>query len=181
MDAFDYRPDAERARKTVDVAPAEPAAETSAAERLAARVGNQAFAQIARDGAGILPNGTAHPDVEAVIASSRGAGRTLEPSVRDRYEQGLGDSLEDVRVHTDERADVLARSVSARAFTTGADVYFAGGEYEPGSAEGDRLLAHELTHVTQQRGAPTSGPLVVSEPGDALEDEAEAATRELAG
>ena len=71
-------------------------------------------------------------------------------------------------------ANALTRSVSARAFTTGADVYFAGGEYRPGSSEGDRLLAHELTHVVQQRGAPASGPLQVSQPGDALEVEADA-------
>jgi hypothetical protein len=78
-----------------------------------------------------------------------------------------------VRVHTDPTADALARSVSARAFTTGTDVYFAAGEYRPGSSDGDSLLAHELTHVTQQRGAPTSGPLTVSEPGDAMETEAD--------
>jgi hypothetical protein len=64
--------------------------------------------------------------------------------------------------------------VSARAFTTGTDVYFASGEYRPGTSDGDSLLAHELTHVTQQRGAPASGPLTVSEPGDAMETEADA-------
>jgi hypothetical protein len=74
----------------------------------------------------------------------------------------------------------LNRSVSARAFATGTDVYVANGEYSPGSADGDRLIAHELAHVVQQRGAPSSGPLTVSNPGDALETKADAVADELA-
>jgi hypothetical protein len=59
------------------------------------------------------------------------------------------------------------------------DVYFAEGEYKPGSPSGDELLAHELTHVVQQRGARTAGPLTVSEPGDSSEREAEAVARDF--
>ena len=59
-----------------------------------------------------------------------------------------------MRVHKDGEADSLARSVSARAFTTGTDVYFADGEFKPDSPEGKELIAHELAHVVQQRGAP---------------------------
>ena len=84
----------------------------------------------------------------------------------------LGD-LSDVRVHTDDTSDRLNRSVSARAFATGSDVYFAKGEYNPGSASGDKLIAHELAHVVQQRGSSASGPLAVSQPGDAMEREAD--------
>jgi hypothetical protein len=143
--------------------------------RLAATVGNRAFgAMIGRVGEGILPDGTAHPDVEAMIARTRGAGSPLAPGSRESASAELGDSLDDVRVHHDDTADALARSVSARAFTTGADVYFARGEYQPGASSGDELLTHELAHVVQQRGAPTTGPLTVSMPGDALETEAEA-------
>ena len=142
-------------------------------ETLASNVGNQAFgAIIGRQGAGILPDGTAHPDIESAIARSRGGGssldtRMLAPEVRSEFS--------DVKVHADAGADALARSVSARAFTTGSDVFFASGEYRPGTSEGNSLLAHELAHVVQQRGAPTSGPLTVSNPGDALEVEADAA------
>ena len=143
--------------------------------RLASTVGNHAFgAMIGRVGDGILPDGTAHPDVEAMIARTRGAGSPLAPGSRESASERLGDSLEDVRVHHDDTADALARSVSARAFTTGSDVYFARGEYQPGSSGGDELLTHELAHVVQQRDAPTTGPLTVSMPGDALETEAEA-------
>ena len=156
------------------------APEPDSLERLASNVGNRAFATLAREGAGILPDGRAHPDVEAAIARGRGSGAPLDGGVRGRLGPSLGDDLADVRVHADDHSDALARSVSARAFTTGSDLYFAKGEYAPGSGEGDRLLAHELTHVVQQRGAPTGGPLTVSQPGDALEAEADRAAGELA-
>ncbi|HEX4520574.1 MAG TPA: DUF4157 domain-containing protein [Gaiellaceae bacterium] len=151
------------------------------AQRLASTMGNQAFSALARQGAGILPDGRAHPDVESAIAQTRGGGQKLDDGSREKIGGGLGDSLNDVRVHADDHANALAQSVSARAFTTGTDVYFAKGEHNPGSSEGQQLLAHELTHVVQQRGASTSGPLQVSQPGDALENEAEAAAGDLVG
>ena len=156
------------------------APEPDPVERLASSVGNRAFAALARQGEGILPDGRAHPDVEAAIAASRGGGRALDGAVRERLAPGLGDPLADVRVHEGPDADHLARAVSARAFAVGSDLFFAEGEHRPGTSEGNRLLAHELTHVVQQRGAPTSGPLSVSQPGDALEREADRAADELA-
>jgi hypothetical protein len=146
---------------------------------VASSTGNAAFARFAEPGSGILPGGRVHPDVESAIAAARGHGRALDAPVRERVGEALGDSLTDVRVHADERADALARSVSARAFTTGTDIFFAHGEYRPRTASGDVLLAHELTHVVQQRGGPATGPLTVTDSGGALEAEAEAMAREL--
>jgi Domain of unknown function (DUF4157) len=154
-------------------------AEAAPLERLASGVGNQAFASLARDGAGIMPNGRAHPDVEMAIARSRGRGSALDEGVRGRIAPALGDDLGDVRVHDDDHADTLARSVQARAFATGSDVFFAKGEYQPNTSSGDKLLAHELSHVVQQRGAPTSGPMMVSQPGDAMEVEADRTAHEI--
>jgi hypothetical protein len=158
-----------------------PAPELSDNERLASAVGNQAFSALARQGAGILPDGRAHPDVESAISQTRGGGQQLDQGSRQKIGGELGDSLDDVRVHTDDHAARLASSVSARAFTTGSDIYFAKGEHNPGSSDGQQLLAHELTHVVQQRGASTSGPLTVSQPGDALENEAEATASDVVG
>jgi Domain of unknown function (DUF4157) len=141
--------------------------------RLASDVGNHAFGNtLAREGAGIMPSGDVHPEVQGRIDATRGSGAGLPAGVRDRFEGELG-PLGDVKVHTDDTADQLNRSVSAKAFATGTDVYFAKGEYNPGSADGDRLIAHELAHVVQQRGAANTGPLAVSNPGDALETEAD--------
>jgi hypothetical protein len=159
----------------------EPSESRGALLDVAAAVGNAAFGRLARSGAGLLPGGRVHGDVERALAARRGQGRALDSATRERVGEHLGDPLDDVRVHDDAAAAQLSRSVSARAFTTGSDVYFAEGEYRPGTGEGDRLLAHELTHVVQQRGAPASGPLTVSEPGDALEREAEATPHELLG
>jgi len=122
--------------------------------------------------AGRQDAGEVHPEVQSTINSTRGGGSTLDPGVAARMEPSLGD-LSDVRVHTSSTADSLNTAVAARAFATGTDVYFAQGEYKPNTTDGDRLIAHELAHVVQQRGAPTSGPLTVSQPGDALEREAD--------
>jgi hypothetical protein len=157
--------------------------QASPVESLASQVGNHAFTQsIGRmQGDGLLEGGAVHPSVEKAIASSRGSGTSLDRGVREKFSGQLGDSLSDVKIHADSTSDALARSVSARAFATGSDVYFAQGEYKPGTADGDKLLAHELTHVVQQRGAPTSGPMTVSTPGDAMETQADAVADELAG
>lgn len=153
----------------------------SPVESLASNVGNHAFGQVVgrMQGDGLLEGGAVHPSVEKAISSSRGSGASLDRGVQEKFGPQLGDSLSDVRVHADSTADALARSVSARAFATGNDVYFAQGEYKPGTQDGDKLLAHELTHVVQQRGAPTSGPMTVSNPGDAMETQADAVADEL--
>src|SRR3954447_10753788 len=80
--------------------------------QLAADVGNSAFGStLARDGAGILPTGQVHPEVQGKIDSTRGGGAGLDDGVRGRFESTLGD-LGDVRVHTDDTADALNQSVS---------------------------------------------------------------------
>jgi hypothetical protein len=144
--------------------------------------GRSALARIlAREGAGLLPGGGVHPAVESLIDRRRGAGRVVDERVRRQVEPLTGSSLRNVRVHDDSAADALARSVQARAFATGRDLFFARGEYRPGTASGDRLLAHELTHAVQQHGATLSGPLRVTEPGDRFERDAERTAREAGG
>jgi hypothetical protein len=146
---------------------------------LASAIGNHAFTDLVA-GEGVLPDGSVHPAVQQTLARTQGGGAPLDGMSAARFSEGLGESIADVRIHTDATADSLNDAVSARAFTTGSDIYFAQGEYRPGTSDGDRLLAHELSHVIQQRGAPATGDMTVSEPGDALETEAEATARELA-
>ncbi|MBX0331308.1 DUF4157 domain-containing protein [Oscillochloris sp. ZM17-4] len=90
------------------------------------------------------------PAVESGVAQLRGGGRPLAPETRGVMEQRMGHDFSQVRVHTDARAGDLARQIHARAFAVGSDVAFAPGQYRPASPEGQRLLAHELTHVAQQ-------------------------------
>jgi hypothetical protein len=152
-------------------------------ERAASASGNRGFARlIARmhAGEGILAGGLVHPDVEAAIAASAGGGRPLAGSLTQRLERSFGTPLGDVRVHADEHAAALSRAVSARAFTVGSDIFFGEGEYRPASRDGTELITHEVAHVVQQRGMPSDGPLIVSQPGDSTEREAEALARDLA-
>ena len=147
---------------------------------LVSGVGNHAFGSaVARQGHGIMASGEVTPDVQSTINSSRGSGQSLDSNVAARLSPSLGD-LSDVRVHTDTQAHDLNHAVSARAFATGTDVYFAQNEYKPNTSDGDKLIAHELAHVVQQRGAPTSGPLTVSQPGDAMETEADSVADQIA-
>ena len=77
-------------------------------------------------------------------------GRALQASIQREMESGFGHDFSRVRVHHDSPAHDLARSVNARAFTLGGDIYFGKNQYRPGSNVGRHLLAHELTHVVQQ-------------------------------
>ena len=106
------------------------------------------------------------------IESMRGGGSALDQGARAEMEGSLSDSFADVRVHTGGEAARLNRSLGAKAFTTGSDVFFA-----EGASPADKgLLAHELTHVTQQRGMAGAGPMTVGPADDAYEAAAEASS-----
>jgi len=85
------------------------------------------------------------------IQSIKGGGQPLSAKSRAFFEPRFGRDFSRVRVHNDSTAAALARSVNARAFTLGTDIVFNSGAYVPGTVSGRRLMAHELTHVVQQR------------------------------
>jgi hypothetical protein len=126
-----------------------------------------------------LPGGRAAPAFTDRVDAARGGGRPLPRATRERLDDALGPAVAGMRVHADARADALARAVAARAFTVGSDVFFAGGEYRPGSAAGDELIAHEAAHVAQQAGAAAAGPLTIMPADDAREREADAVARAM--
>ena len=135
-----------------------------------------------RDDAGV-PERTS-PVLDAVGSDS---GHRLAPEVRAEMEAGLGADFSDVRIHTDARAAAAAAAIAAKAYTVGNEVVFGHGFFNPDRAEGKHILAHELTHVLQQRTAPMpavgiGSEVAVSNPSDSFEQEAEAtATRILSG
>ncbi len=114
-------------------------------------------------------------------------GRPIEPDVREDMEARLGHDFSDVRIHDDAAAADSAKAVNAHAYTVGSNVVFQRDVYDPGSQQGRTTLAHELTHVIQQRSGPvdgTSAPggIKVSDPSDRFEREASAnADRVMAG
>jgi hypothetical protein len=95
--------------------------------------------------------GMISPRTESVISSIRGGGQPLSPVSRAFFEPRFGVDFSNVRVHADSKAAYLAGSIQAKAFTIGRDVVFGAGQYAPETSGGKHLLAHELTHVVQQR------------------------------
>jgi Domain of unknown function (DUF4157) len=97
-------------------------------------------------------SGEASTDLESSINQAKGGGQPLDVNLQQSMGQAMGADFSGVKVHTDGQADTLNRSIQARAFTTGQDLFFKQGEYNPGSRSGQELIAHELTHVVQQTG-----------------------------
>jgi hypothetical protein len=89
--------------------------------------------------------------LEQRIQNSRGNGNPLPDNVLKDMEQQFGKDFSRVVIHNDNEAAELCKELNARAFTFGSDIYFAPGEFSPETERGRELLAHELTHVVQQR------------------------------
>lgn len=137
-------------------------------------VGNQGVAAVLQDDE-VSP-------VHDVINS--GSGQPLDPAVRTDMETRLGHDFGNVRVHTDARAGESARAVNAHAYTVGSSIVFQRDRYDPSSEAGRITLAHELTHVVQQRSGPVdgtaaSGGIRVSDPSDRFEREAAATAEQV--
>jgi len=120
------------------------------------------------------PTRSGEAQVPSIVHEAlRQSGRQLETETRLTMESRFGHSFSDVAVHTDDTAARSADSVGARAYTVGHHIVFARGAYAPQSSRGRLLLAHELTHVLQQRGASSGGALRIGTDGDQLEHQAD--------
>ena len=132
----------------------------------------------------VHPDSTRHseapPLVHEALASS---GESLDSGVRKSMERHFGHDFGRVRVHVDGAAERSARAIGALAYTSGSHIVFGRGEYEPSTREGQRLLAHELTHVVQQTGGgiPPGGVVQRNAFEPAIEDEARNQAAMIAG
>ncbi len=118
-------------------------------------IGNQAVQRILGESSALkhgadVEDDTA-PDFEQQLSRARAEGQPISPAVQRQMEGAMGASFSGVRVHNGPRSAELSRKTNARALTYGQNIYFNEGELSPGSTEGRRLLAHELTHTVQQR------------------------------
>lgn len=119
----------------------------------------------------------APPIIPEVLRSS---GQPLDGAVRAFMEPRFKHDFSQVRVHRDTRSAESARAVHALAYTVGRDVVFGDGQYAPATPAGQRLLAHELSHVVQQAGAQANRqPVGVTAADDDSEQEAEIASRSI--
>jgi hypothetical protein len=141
------------------------------------QAGNAGVAQLLRD----------DNDGDAVQQLVSRGGQPLDEETRGEMESAFGQDFGEVRVHTGDDASASAQRLGARAYTVGNDVVFGAGAYDVESATGRHTLAHELTHVVQQRSGPVDGEdtgtgVRVSDPGDRFERAAEeTAARVLSG
>lgn len=96
-------------------------------------------------------------DTANAITASKGKGSTMDKATQSFMSNRFGADFSRIKIHTDGEAVQLNRQLQAKAFTVGSDIYFNEGQYNPGSASGKHLLAHELTHTLQQGGTNASG------------------------
>jgi hypothetical protein len=113
----------------------------------AGRVQRQITVRSAGDAGGELSS-----EWEGELQRAKSGGQPLSQLVKEPMERAFGADFGGLRVHTGAQADMLARSIQAKAFTTGQDVFFRQGAYEPGSRGGKESIAHELTQVKKQSG-----------------------------
>jgi len=122
-------------------------------------------------------------DLETQINRARSGGQPLDSTAQNQMSASLGYDFSGVRVHTGPESDELNKQLRAKAFTTGPDIFFKRGAYDPASSSGQELIAHELSHVVQQSTGRVSGSgsgMTVRPAGDALEQEADALANQAA-
>jgi ribosomal protein S27E len=101
--------------------------------------------------------------ISSQLFSSKGSGSPLPKQTNKHMSNALGTDFSEVKIHTSNNAIQMNKSLNAKAFTHGSDIYFNQGEYNPSGADGKRLLAHELTHVVQQN-AVSGHPMINKTP-----------------
>lgn len=125
-----------------------------------------------------LEGGAVDSDMSSAINSARGGGTALAEGVRNAAEHTMGSDFSNVRVHQDAQSDVLNRSMTAKAFTTGSDIFLRADQ----NSSDTGLMAHELRHVDQQRSGAVSGGgggMTVGAADDAHEHDADAVAAQV--
>ena len=95
-------------------------------------------------------------NIEQNLAASKGGGSPMDTGTKNQMESGFGADFSGVRIHNDSNAVQMNQELGSQAFANGNDIYFNEGKYNPGSSDGQHLLAHELTHTVQQGASPAS-------------------------
>jgi hypothetical protein len=154
---------------------------TGGLAELQRKVGNQAVQRLVQRSGGEASE--IDDETTNRINSERGGGQPLDTNLQQEMGGSLGADFSDVKVHTGAESDSLNKDLGARAFTTGKDIFFKEGAYDPGSSQGKELVAHELTHVVQQGTGAVGGEgrMKVNQPGDSFEQEADSVAQQATG
>lgn len=143
------------------------------------QIGNQAIQRLLAQRSGEGPS-EVDDETASRINSARGGGQSLDASMQAQMSQAMGHDFSGVNVHTSSESHALNEQLGAKAFTTGQDVFFREGAYNPDSSDGQELIAHELTHVVQQSTGAVGGggsKMTVNAPGDSFEQEADSVAK----
>lgn len=163
--------------------PARSKSDVGAVLTLQQKVGNQAVQRLLAQRKG-EEGFDLDSDTAGRINQARGGGQPLDGAVQAKMSEQLGHDFSGVRVHNSTESDALNKDLSAKAFTTGQDIFFKAGAYDPGSSSGQELLAHELTHVVQQSTGQVpggGGGMTVRPAGDSFEQEADRVAQQATG
>ncbi|HUG30932.1 MAG TPA: DUF4157 domain-containing protein [Candidatus Limnocylindria bacterium] len=168
----------EKSSPSTDAAPSRPLGMHDAASllHLQRTVGNAGVVQMLAEDREAPAEDEPSPVHDVV---GKGGGAPLDEGTRSSMESSFGQDFSDVRVHTDEQASKSAAAVGANAYTVGSDIVFRGGHFDSSSPTGQRTIAHELSHVVQQRSGPVEGTdapggIKLSSPDDRFERAADA-------
>ena len=131
-----------------------------------------------RSGQGPSP---VNEETASTINSRRGSGQSLDEGIANKAGSVMGQDFSGVNIHNDSTADNLSRNLGAVAFTTGNDIFFRSGAYNPKSNDGQKLISHELTHVVQQGASTPSvqSKMTVNNPNDQYEAEADSVASQV--
>lgn len=148
--------------------------DATAVQQMQQTVGNTAVQRYLAQRSGSGPT-EIDDDTSNAINQQRGGGHGLDDGMAAKAGATMGQDFSGVKIHTDSQADQLSHQLGAKAFTTGNDIFFRAGEYNPASSDGQTLIAHELTHVVQQGASAPSvqGKMAVNDPNDQYEAEAD--------
>ncbi len=175
-----YEREADRVGDQVMRMPAPPAAQPGRLQRQVSSLEEEPEDEELQLKPASTSQGPGRAGVDAAdVAPPPGSGRGLHPADRAFMEPRFGHDFSRVRVHADASAAAAAQSVNARAYTLGQDIAFGAGQYAPGTAQGRRLLAHELTHVVQQGGGDARAIQRQAPPANVHEQGADAISAQI--
>lgn len=154
-------------------------------QRTAGNAAVQRYLAQRATGSNVTDGGELDEETANRIHRQQGSGQQLDQDLAQRAGHVMEQDFSDVTVHTDDQADQLSRQLGAKAFTTGNDIFFKSGEYDPHTRSGQELISHELTHVAQQAegkpqaNAPQAQRMTVNDPQDQFEAEADSMARKV--
>lgn len=121
-------------------------------------------------------------DLSSYVSNSAGGGKSMDAPVQAKMESSFGSDFSSVGIHDNSQSHQADSSIGAKAFTSGQDIHFGSGQYNPSSSAGSELLSHEMARTVQQKSGGTStqaSGVSVGPASDSYEKEADSAAQSV--